>query len=370
MFEAYKNAFKTSATLSSWDDSTMYLYIGMVIITILIGQVLKKSSNSKLLWGVLILILSIPCCFRDTGDDTIVYRYYYNNANASYDPELELLEPLYLAINRVLSTIISSDVWGIVIITGACFFCIFSFIYQNRRRIDVALSLMAFVCLYYFPIYNILRIYLASSIVLYCFKYFENKEFKKFSIVVMICGFIHYSTFSFFIPLIGYVLYKRNPRMFVIGVLSGIILVFVALNVFMDYVMLLNRYATSLAGNETQSLGLAQIVYHLILFAVLYAIRKARAWDNTSDVLFVFSICSFLFAMLSYQVPIAGRLSVHMMVIYLYLVPNQLLKIKATHFKYYHHIKILYIMLLLFKLHLYFLTGLASDVIMPYKSIL
>ena len=370
MFEAYKIAIKNSVTQSTWDDSTMFFYVGIVIITILIGLVLKKSGNNKSLWGVMFLILSIPCCFRDTGDDTIVYRYVYNNANVGYDPELELLEPLYLAINRVLSTIISSDVWGIAIITGACLFFIFSFLYQNKRRIDVALSLTAFVCLYYFPIYNIMRIYLATSIVLYFFKYFEKEEYKKFLIVVIVCGFIHYSTFSFFIPLIGYVLYKRKTWMFIIGVLSGIFMVFVALNVFMDYVMLLNRYATSLAGNETQSLGLAQIVYHIPLFAILYAIKKAHAWDHTSDLLFVFSTCSLLFAMLSYQIPIAGRLSVHMMVTYLYLVPNQLLKAKANHFKYYPHIKIMYIILLLFKLHIYFLSGLANDVIMPYKSIL
>jgi hypothetical protein len=171
----------------------------------------------------------------------------------------------------------------------------------------------------------------------------------------------------FLLPLFGYILYARSKKLFWIFYIALFVVLLGATAFLSDYIALINRYSMNLEDNETQKIGIAHLVYHLPLFAIIIISKKNKLWDNLTDWLLMFTLISLLMGFFSYKMPIAGRVVTHMMIIYTLLVPHQLYLFKVNKYKYTEPIALLYTFFLLFKLHMYLVTGFGPDAIMPFK---
>lgn len=373
MFDIYKEAVQHSIRPIKWDDSTFILYMFLIFGAICIGLIIEHRNHrtnikSNLLWfSILFLLLAIPCCFRDTGDDTEVYRYVFLNAYDSNDPEVNMFEPLFLLLNRFLALFVNDEIIGVALISALSFIFIIGFLRKNANRVNVAFSIMGFVMIYYLQMYNLMRIYLATSIVLYYFKYYEERNLFKTLILLTICTFIHYSSAVLFIPFFLSLLYKKNKTLFFVSFIAIAVVLLGAFSYLENYIKLINRYEGNINVNESQSVGIAQFLYHIPLFVILLISHKKRIWDELTDWLMIFTMVSLLFGLVGYIIPIANRINIHFIVIYTLLVPHQLYILKTNRYKYYQPVCLMYILLLFLKLHLYLLTGLATDAIMPYE---
>lgn len=373
MIEIYRQAVKQSIRAVTWDDSSFYFYLLLIFLAVIIGWIaesrkrIANTTNNSFLFLLLFFLLAIPCSFRDTGDDTEVYRYLFLNAQYTDDPEVSLFEPGFIMLNRLLGLFIGDEIIGVAVFSAISFFFIIASIKRNCNRINVAIAIMGFVCIYYLQMYDLMRIYLATSIIVFAFMLFEKKDFFKVLILISFCSLIHYSTIVLLIPFFGYFLFQKSKKAFWISYAVMFVILLGAVSYLEDYILLINRYEGNVNHNEVQSIGPAQFIYHFPLFLVLFLSYKNRIWDNLTDWLLVFSLISLLLGLFSYKMPIAGRLNVHMMVIYTLLLPHQLYLFKVNKYKYRQPITAFIIVFLMFKLHLYLLTGLATDGIMPYK---
>lgn len=164
---------------------------------------LTCKIRSKKIWlAVLILPLFILVAFRsiNIGNDTLNYYICYNNiANSKSFREItSRYEIGYLLLNYLFS-LIGFNYYEFQIIVSLFIYIVFyKFIYKYSS--NCSLSLFTIVTLRYMDqTMNIMRAYIALSILLLSVKYIIDRKFVKFLVLNIIATTIHFSSVFFII---------------------------------------------------------------------------------------------------------------------------------------------------------------------------
>lgn len=394
LFNIYKKAFlENNNTIwwggenhdRSWDDCTMFLYFFLVLISFYLSWKCKKFSRITLNDGIkcnttlsisksFYIIQFILLCIMGlrgswVGMDTIVYSQTFENATSlsGIFNDGSTTEPLYKIFQFFLRSFFSSRYIAIFIFSYLIIYFVFSTLKRYYNIISLKIAIPAFVCLYYFQSFSLIRIVLAASFMLWSMPLLLAGDYKKYSLRILIATMMHFSSIVLFFPLGLLVLYKKNRIFAYSGAICSILLIVISTNILGEYISLINRYENYITGNESsKQIGLALFVDYLPCLYICYYINRHKIKSNWASLMICFTVTAFIIRLLAYYITATGRLSFHFMALTIILLPywiNYLQKNDKSKYR------ILYpfcIIWLLFRFHIYLKGYLASDGIMPY----
>lgn len=395
LIDFYKSAFlKNNHTIywggeyhyRSWDDSTMYIYFFIIIMTFFAAYKCEQHKNkcykqpysshgvfikTSVWYRFEFLLLLCVMGLRGTwvGIDTIVYSQTFLSATSLSEifNDGSTTEPLYKFIQFFLRCIFSNQHLAIFIYSALILYFIKNTIRKYYGSINLLITIPAFVCIYYFQSFNIMRITLAASFILFSFPLLLNEQYKKFTIRVFVASMLHYSSVIVFLVIGMVLLYKRSKILAYITTLIVLVFVSFSVGLLYNYISIINRYTSYLESNDSSSkIGLALFIDYLPCLYICYYIITRKIKDHWADLTICFTMCAIVCRMLAYYISLAGRLGTHFMPLILILMPYWINYIKQ---KNQHHYKIMLIccsIWVILRIHIYFVGYLSLDGIMPY----
>ncbi len=395
MFDYYRRLFIEGSnsiywggetTTRYWEESTLFLYFLIIFFVIIIGKYIEKkqariilnrqnqssakykSINSLLKFIFAILIIILGFRHRSVGIDTIVYSNAIENAvSLSQLFNESTVEPLFQLFQYFIHLIFNNGTIGVFIYSFITIALIYSGLKINEQNISLFISLTTYVCLYYFPSFNLIRISFAASLIFYFFHYLLEVKYKRFALIIIIVSLIHYSSLVMFLPLGIYIIY-RNHRILALTLISLISFTIILGSIILgDYLAIINRYSGYIDSNESNgSVGIMLFFDYFPCILVCFYLIKNKIKNTWSNLMICFTLSAITIRLMAYYIAIAGRLHVHFMILTMILLPYWIFYFKHEHSKYY--IPMLWICVIwgIFRLHIYFSGYLSSDGIMPY----
>ena len=355
-----------------WCNGTMWLYLGMISLVGINGYTIQNkyiAVNTKLMLIIpSFCILLFFSAFRITGADTLVYKEIFVTASRG-EYNSFLIEPGFWMLNRILSFFTNTPHSIISLISLLTLFFVYKTLSFFRYSISIGIAIFAYVSIFYFQAYNLARMYLAASFLLYSFKYLYEDKQKKYALCILIAILFHYSAILMFFPFLMYKIYKRSKIFFYISVA----LIFLSSFIFFEYFHLFNifyRYSAYFDMIETGSFGFGQIIFHLPFFILMFLFKEKLKPKPIYDLFIVFTISSMFFSFLAYKIFILGRMLVYYNVLLIVIVPYLIKHLKSIKSKYYKSYTIMFVCYIVFRCVIYFREYLFLDQIMPYKNIL
>lgn len=366
---------------NKWEPATLVLYVLIILMSFLISTFetnkciivnlrdKKRTIIDDVNTLLIFLILFSVSAIRDTGIDLEVYKEIFNSVNSKSSIEYYGIEKGFVLINKIIRIFTESDAIAIAIFSFVTIYLFLNTINYYRDKLVFSLAVTAYVCMFYFQSFSLVRIYLVSSIIFYNFRLLEDNKLLKYFFLIIGCFFIHASSLTLLLPLAFLKIYKNNPKYFFIAYFTCFICIYTIAN----QLQIFNfsaRYSDYFANNEATSIGVLQFVYYAPLFYLLYIAKVNKYNENLFSIFLVFTLSSFMFSILSYKLTVMGRLSIYYTYPFLLFMPMLIKFGKENGIRFSNYWTVFYILYLFFRFTMYFLEYAYTDGIMPYKTLL
>lgn len=274
-------------------------YIVLIIPTIIIftSNFIKEKKGKIILFLIAIILLTIIGGLRyNTGTDFKSYMNIYMNISQTSSIidfiKESRLEPGWIIINW-LTVYIFNDVQYVFIIS-TFLICTFGFIaiYKHRNDISTPIAIVIFIATIFFPSFNLIRQYLAISILLLSIKPLINKQRNKFIILVLLAMLFHYMSIVF-VFMYWFVNSKREGNQRIkntFTVMSFIILLYFSPEMIsyftnLQFLEYYNRYELEL------EFGIGILLIRLpALFIIMINYKKLKENTNLSKLILIYVI--------------------------------------------------------------------------------
>lgn len=385
LLDVYKKAFQSNSETiywggdswtPIWDSATLYLYVCLIFIIWLFSSIINSKKNRLRnpnyrhpLLKISFVLLFIFMAFRGerVGIDTISYMISFSGADTIKDAFAGNTEPLYNLFLYCLRTVFSHHQVPIIIFSLLIIYFVYSTIKRFYFDLNIVLSLTVFVALYYFQSFNLMRITIAASFLLWSFPLLLDRNYKAFAVRIIIASLFHYSSIVLFLPLVLLAFYNKNRKMTILIPIAMIFSIGLLANFLQEHISVFNRYSSYIEFNQSSDrIGMSLFVDYLpCIFILCYLIaRNVRGvW---SDLMVVFTLSAFVIRLLAYYIIIAGRLHTHFMVLTVIILPYWVSYIGRNDKKVSRILYPLCFIWILIRLHLYLKSYLLIDGIMPY----
>lgn len=286
-------------------------------------------NNKYFVFTVLIgLILFSGLRYLNTlYSDEWIYRNEYSDiGNMDLKAIFSLnLEPGFALLNWLLYKISPQPqllIFVCAVITNAL---IVSTIARFSEKFE--LSILLFICVgYYMTSFNIMRQYLAVSIIFWAIRYVNKGEFKKYFICVLIASTFHYSALIL-IP--AYFIYKKRAwsKWTILTIISCIVFA-VSFGTFVNIlaVMLVNtKYSTYLSSLTEGYYGvnILRIFIFIVPLVLLYIWRKPlKIKYPNSDHLVNLYVIGTMLMVISYNYVFIARIADYFTLFGVLLIPK------------------------------------------------
>ena len=154
-FETYRQEFLESRLGGRvWDDGTMYLYVAVLVLVILFGQLAEiRRKTAKQFWFVAAgTVLAVILGFRgsDVGIDTLQYTDSFNHALEENYWSDSTSEPGYHLLMMALRFILPNATMFQVLMSALTVFFVFNTLWKNRKSINLVIAFSFYVGLFFF----------------------------------------------------------------------------------------------------------------------------------------------------------------------------------------------------------------------------
>lgn len=305
----------------------MFLYFLFISLPICAHLFLPNNGKDKILRHIITFLLSLFFCFSYmNGSDWRQYETMYYNIDLIRPFEDFSIEFGYQLVS-VVARFLNIDFWHFFIsIKVLCFFSCTSFIDKYLPQYYF-LGLFFFLC-FFGPFLFIdapFRNLIAVSIFLTSIPYLLNKEFFKYSLIILISFLFHYS--SFFLFFIYPLIHRRFESKF-------IVILYLILNVFfiffvdilkqlvVDFVSLIpfftKKVGSYFVADSEYSKGSEFTIGNLlrILFFFLIIKFRDRIENKFGSGFFNLLVLYFILYRLAVSIVIFGRFTLYLTVIY------------------------------------------------------
>ncbi len=376
----YKNSFaNSSGRIAQWDDATLYLYFALITITLIGGWLIEKHrritdrNQHNVSFGLVLcgaLLAGIQGLRGvEVGIDTVQYRESYIHALEKTTYSDSTIELGWQMLTKMLRLVVPSSELFVFIISSLTILFVFKAIWRYRTSINIFVALCFYVGLYYFQAMNLMRIYLAMSIMLFYFYFLLEKKYLKYCVVVILSSFLHYSSLVMLLIVAMLWLYQRSQIASFIAFIIALVSAYSLSQVFGDYISIA-RYAEYASINQSsRQIGIMLFFDYLPCFIIIYYAYKNRIRGQWFDILVATTLIAFLMRFVSYYITIAGRMSIHFGILYILIIPYFVNHIRVHHKRQYSLAIILLLTFAFIKIHLYFYEYLSVDGIMPYRFV-
>lgn len=311
-----------------------FVLLTLLIVVIASISIVSKSKENTGFW-ICIIIFTFLAGFRASfvGNDTEEYLRIFKEVDSNnYDFSTSRYEIGYLIFNKLISLFCNNG-QVVFIVSGA-------FIYYSVGRFILKYSRMPLLSLLLFLTYgyfsssmNILRQFIAISILLYSFSYILKGRFVKFLLIVILASLFHTTSFLFiFAYLARYV--KPSLKSFLICILLAIIGSY-AFNILLgEMLSIFNAYQHYDGGKYFGDTRAASILYVIISSLVLllsFILLKGKSKNgnhsisdfnyeiNCELILVLFGVCLYI---LSLKLNILDRIAIYYNIFSIVLLPN------------------------------------------------
>ncbi len=312
----------------------MLVYVILILAIILGNSFSKKHKRGYLL--LICIIMSLIAGMRHIliGNDTANYLNTFNSAliNGSKIFLHSRMESGYLLMNIFFTHF--SDSFNLFLFITSLFInaSVCLFIFKNSK--NVILSLLIFVLLrLFFNEMNILRQYIAISIILHSVKYIKDRNLIKYSLYIILASTFHISAIiAFPIYFLYYKSIKKNTK--IILYITCFIL-FIFLDKILIYITAKLGYYSGYVSTYYNSFELGNILLFIMsLFTYLFCkyiyIKNYNVVLNDKEYQFLLNI-SFVCMILNFfaiRFSIISRLVEYYYIFIIIILPNFISLIK------------------------------------------
>lgn len=251
----------------------------------------RGNKDSKFISGiplVIILLYSIPAGFRGltVGLDTGNYYYLISNINNEFNPQIMRYEVGFRILIKSLMYIFNEPtfvMFSLALITH--FFIVISF-WKLRENVNFCLLNIGYIVLYYFETFNIMRQWLAISIILYVFVLaLKNKYFQAICLVIL-AALIHKVTIiGILIVAFSYIIDTRTNKKIKYFLLFGIILLIFNATTIFQFLQTNTEvgYLTDRYFSETKIDSGIGVFWYIRLSTIILLIIGNKRYLNTAN---------------------------------------------------------------------------------------
>lgn len=277
------------------------------------------------------LFLWIFFALNDVGADTQMYRGHYQQFYdfSTTTDNYASVEIGYQYLNIILHAFTDDEFIGVILIRTIQLTLIFISFYLLRNKIIIGYGLLAYISLYYFQSFNLLRSSTAGAICLLSFVMTYRDKRLLGILLAALAYTIHQSSLLFFVTLIAYhitTLFKKHTLTIqIIAICTMLFILMIGKNLIIFFLSKDfggGRY--DLYDVNSASFGLlAFIEYTPILFLIFKCRTRSKNQGDLRwwNLCFIYAIAGFMVALLSYNSGILTRAAIYFSSSFLFFIP-------------------------------------------------
>jgi len=315
------------------DPSSMLLYVIIATVSFILaflsqhGTILVKGKNdegvlveqrfSKFWFYLTFLFLWFFYAFSKSGTDYQEYLYAFNLA--SLNPMQKGYEAGYVLLSVIIKLFTKNAVFGLVIIKTISLIFLFSGLYHLRGKINISIAVLAYVAVFYFWSFNVIRIALSASIAFYALRFLINKAQIKYFFWVLVAFSIHFSAILLILVYIVKFIYDALPKLSVsfkvvivcAALLISIFLVPILINALAANIAFMNKYASYIQELSAPSIGIGFFVinFYPVIITIL-STQRYKQDSRLNSFSIIFLLLGLFISLLGYMSNILGRIAV------------------------------------------------------------
>lgn len=301
----------------AWQNSTFIFYMCIIMGTYILSLISKNNYYIKTVnkiytvnigfWiscFVLIIIKSLSLTGRDVQSG---YYLDFSSATSLSSFRDNSIELGFRILMIIIKNIFGSYQFFIFIVGILTTLPILYLVWKYKNDIDVPSAFLIYSSIFYFTGFSAMRFALAASIAMLAFNSFYEFKYRKAVLYFILVGLIHISVLILAIPLL-LIIFKKIDKPTIVIILVLIFLgTFFERNTITSLLSSSSRYYTYRSA-ETVGIGWEQVAYYVPLFIVYYLSKEIDSNKRWQRISFNVILTGFMFGMLSYVVPILGRL--------------------------------------------------------------
>ena len=241
----------------------------LCIISVLILSYVADKREQRFPVFLCVLILSLFCGLRGVGTGVDTYNYYHfmlyiRESGIYFGSDIG-----FSIISYFLMGFLDNPYYPLVFFSFITNFLIVYRLWEFRKEASFSLMLLIYMALQYEYVFNIVRQFLAISIIFWGTKYIERGEYIKYTILNIIASTIHTSSllcFSMLFVRFGYKTKKKKYR--ILGFGAAAIFVVVGIYAFSTNVAKYIEYFTTPSTSSIYWMVLLKVIcVAIVLFA-------------------------------------------------------------------------------------------------------
>lgn len=269
-----------------------------------------------------------------SGVDFAQYCKIYANSTFSSFSDLNI-EPGYRLLNICMKVIIPNAEIGVSLIKLISLAIVFRSFYLLRDKIHVGIAILAYMVLFYFQSFDLIRIYLAGAILLHGYALFVIEgKYGRYFIDILLATSIHYTAIVALVMLVVEMLFRGTKRkqaklsnkkimLFAVLCIIGVFVFPYVAKFLCQKISVFNKYEKYFSGG---SFGIGQFVYYVLPIFIAVLVKKYSNYKYRDEI-FVLTIVGFCVALEGYFVGILTRMFIYFSTPFLITIPmfcNQL----------------------------------------------
>ena len=338
------------------------------------------ESYIQVIWlSVSFFVLWFFSAFADCGADRDSYGLIFSNVSIA-DLLSGWQEPGFILFNMFFRIFGDNPRVIYVAISTLTLFLLYRTWYMVRDDILIGYGVLAFTLLFYVQSLSLMRIYMAAAILFSGVNFLRQGKYAKYGIVIIVATMIHYSSLLMLLPWgLMIVLENKQYRKYVINLLvivalCGGFLIVAMLAPILSSIPVFSRFQSYLQNVSFANIGVMQFVYNIPICCLVFLSYYITKNEKEKNMLVAYTSAVFFYSLLSYGIQVLGRANSLFSVLYFFLIPMCMKKMKdyfTEHNKttIYKLISIVCIIYFIFRFVIYVGEYYKLDMIIPYKNI-
>ena len=322
---------------------SLILYLSIIFVEVFLSKLLKynnEKNDSSFGWKlkklfiifIMVLIPSILAGLRyGIGTDYFSYERIYNNYISMPNFNFYVYNGLSIEIGFFIlvkiSKIIFNSYSGFLFLSAfvTYFFAILSINRYGKYRYFGVMIFIYFILLYA-PSFNIVRQMVSVSIIIYGFKYIENKSFFKYLLIVLLALSFHTSALfclSFYFLNINSTNFSKTKKTIIIILAITIPFIFDYLFNVLSKMLIFSKYIMVYENIVGYSYRYSAIIIRIpIIIAILLFRKRLILHDKNNQLYLLIYLLEFTCVLLSFHMKWAVRFIYYCMISEIILVPQ------------------------------------------------
>lgn len=361
-----------------------YEYEGKNTIVLVLQKRRKKIISYIQVIGLLISFVTLwfVSAFADCGTDRETYGLIFSNVTIQ-DLFSGWQEPGFILFNMFFRIFGKNPRIIYIAISTVTLLLLYLTWYKLRNDILIGYGVLAFTMMFYVQSLSLMRIYMASALLFCGVDYLRKGEYIKYAILILITTLIHYSTLLMILPyLIMIFLENKRYRKYVLNILVIILLVLFLLALvigapILSSIPIFARFQRYLQNVSFSNIGIMQFIYNIPICALVFIAYYLTESKREQNMLIAYTGSVFFYSLLSYGIQVMGRVNSLFSILYFFLIPMCMKKIKDYFIERGENGRIIYWILsflvigyYIFRFAIYIGEYWELDSVIPYRNIL